>query len=262
VRVRLGAIDAAELDARMRSAPAAQPARTESLLDELWQAGCQAEALPAPLRYAAREPDVVCTLPGRTPARVVVVAHLDGKAQPQDVPRHWRGAALLPSLYRALSAAPREHSFELVAFGKSPRRSHRDYLERLGAPRNQDVRAIVDLQDLDPALVWFFSSDPALGRDLVAANLALGRPLESLRAFSGTRAEARAPTPTIVIAAAPPERARDPFPVVSEPAPPASGSYQESARLVALFLGYVDETLRLRAEPGAAPTVPAAPDSP
>src|SRR5262245_27946462 len=82
VRVRIGEIDAPELDARMRTAPGAQPARTEALVDELWRAGCQAEAVAAPPPYQEHEPDVVCSLPGGTQGRIVVLAHLDGEAQP------------------------------------------------------------------------------------------------------------------------------------------------------------------------------------
>ena len=119
------------------------------------------------------------------------------------------------------------------------------------------MRAIVDLQAVDPAAIWFSSSDAGMRRDFIAASLAAGRPLETLRSFLPTAGEKRSGVATFTVAAAPPGHGeRHP---ASAEAPPRSAAItpHATARFVAVFLAYVDETLRLRAEPP--PTLPAAP---
>jgi hypothetical protein len=258
VAVRIGQIDPVALDAAVKSAPRAVPVRTEQIVDALWQAGCLGAAMETPLPSASGSPDVVCELPGRTQHRIVVVAHLDGEEREHDVPWHWSGVALLPFLYRALAVEPREHTFVFAAFGKSPPRSTRDYLARLGSPHGEGVRAIVDLQDVEPGALWFSSSDAGLRRDMVAASLSVGRPFESLRSFAPAHDEGRAGVSMFAIAAAPPSRGKGRPPAVEAgPRSEATGLHA-SSRLVAIFLAYVDETLRLRAEQ-AAPADPADP---
>jgi len=252
-RVRVGQIDRAALEAVIKSAPPGQRERTDYLVDLLWQAGCLAVEMPRP--DEARTPDVVCSLPGRTKQRILVVAHLDREVEESGVPRHWSGIALLPFLYRALGVEEREHSFEFVAYGKGHRRRDRNKPARLGSRPGEGVRAIVEIQDLDPATIGFSSTDPGLGQDLVAASAAVGRPLDSLRTFTHRRfRSARARVPMIVIVAPPRSDARDETPAVSASRAAGPEGYHSAARLVAVYLGYLDETLRLRAR-GPAPEI-------
>jgi hypothetical protein len=242
LRVRVGRIDAAALQAALHGAPPELAERTEFLAGLFLQAGC----LPSELaqRYPADSPDLACALPGRIPERIVVVAQLDGEPDASGVPRHWRGSALLPFLYLALGAEPREHSFEFVAFGKEPRQRLRDYLMQLAA-RREGVRALVELLEPDPAAIWFSVSGAGLGRDLVAASLAVGLPLDSLQAVRHPGAGPRADIPTIAISG-PPEDAREPAVAASPAAEPAS--HLPVARLLAVYLAYLDASLRLRAD--------------
>jgi hypothetical protein len=110
------------------------------------------------------------------------------------------------------------------------------------------VRAIIEIQDLDPATIGFSSTDPGLGRDFVAASLAVGRPRDSLRAFRHRLlGQARLRVPMLVILS-PSNAAREETPAVSAAAAGArAAAYQSAARLVAVYLGYLDETLHLRA---------------
>ena len=260
VKVRIGQIDPVALESAEKHAPPALSARTEQLVDALWEAGCLGSDVETPLpRVASDNPDIVCSLQGRTPQRILVLAHLDGDAREKGVPEHWSGVALLPFLYKALSVEPREHTFVFVAFGKSPPRTTRAYLDRLGTPAENPVRAIVDLQDVDPRAIWFSSSDAGLRRDFVAASLAVGRPLESLRSFLPTADEGHG-VATLTIAAEPPGgiRAHKKGAALEAPAQTEATSLPATARFTAVFLAYADETLRLRAEPPA--SVPASPD--
>src|SRR5215470_17315776 len=82
VKVRIGQIDPVALESAEKSAPPAVSARTEQLVDALWDAGCLGSDVETPLpRVASENPDIVCSLPGRTPHRILVLAHLDGDAR-------------------------------------------------------------------------------------------------------------------------------------------------------------------------------------
>ncbi len=252
VRVRIGVLDAALLDSTRRGAPGPLPERTEQIVDLFWQAGCLGENLEVTLQDSKRSPDVICSLPGRTRHTIVVAGHLDGEADESGAPESWAGLALLPSLYRALNVELREHSFLFVAFGESaPRRGFRSYLARLDEAQREDVRVLVDLQDVAPATLWSSSADPNLRRDLVAVTRALGRPLESLRFFVPRRAEPSRSVkiPTITLGGTQETQALEEPPAVPAPGQAGPETYHSTARVIALYLGYLDETLRLRSAP-------------
>jgi hypothetical protein len=243
-RVRVGPIDAAALESAATGAPPLVRERSEFLVDLLWEAGCLANEIVQP--RGTRIPDVVCSLPGRTPHRIVVLAHLDGEVDASGAPRHWRGTALLPFLYQALGVEEREHSFEFAAFGKSPRRRFRDYRARLGSASGVEVRAIVEILSLGPETIGFWSSDAGLTQDFLAASQAVGRPLDSLRPLANRRVRPRT-IPTIAIVSP----RGDALPAVGAQRAVGTDTYHSTARLIAFYLGYLDETLRLRAEASA-----------
>jgi hypothetical protein len=256
-RVRVGSIDAAALESAGSGAPRAVHERSEYLVDLFWQVGCLANQRMR--SRGSRRADVVCLLPGRTPHRIVVLAHLDGAADRSGVPRYWRGTALLPFLYQALGVEEREHSFEFVAFGKSPSPSVRDYRARLASEDDAEVRAVVEILKLGPQTIGYWSTDAGLIQDFLATNLAVGRSLDSVRSLTHPRFR-RPRIPTIRFI----EASGAGLPAVA--APPAGGSQADHspARLLAVYLAYLDETLRLRAEgtaPIAAPEAPVGPTS-
>jgi hypothetical protein len=240
-RVRVGSIDAAALENAVTGAPPGLLDRSEYLVDLLWEAGCPASEMLRP--SGTRVPDVVCALPGRTSHRIVVLAHLDGKVDASGVPRYWRGSALLPFLYRALGAEEREHSFEFAVFGRGPDRRARDYRAWLDQARGGDVRALVEILSLGPETIGFWSSDTGLGQDFLAAAQAVGRPLDSLRQVTRHRLRPRG-IPMIAIVSL----GDDELPEVGAPRAAETATYHSTARMVAVYLGYLDETLRLRAE--------------
>jgi len=254
LRVRIGPIDPVALETAAKDPPRKLRDRTDYLVDLLWEAGCAAVELP---REGSHDPDVACSLPGRTPDRIVVLAYLDRGVDESGTPRHWRGAALLPFLYRALGVEKRQHSFEFAAFRQSQRRSPGDYWSRQRPRRTaEDVRAVVEILDLDPIALAFSSTDDGLSQDLVSAGLAVGRPLDSLRRMKGSRTwQPLAGVPTIAIASPPGGGGSEELPAVAASRDPATTGHHSAARLIAVYLGYLDETLRVRAE--AAPSAAA-----
>jgi hypothetical protein len=243
-RVRIGSIDAAALESVTEGAPPVLRERSEYLVDVLWEAGCPASEVVRP--SGTKVPDVICRLPGRTPNRIVVLAQLDGKIDASGVPRHWRGSALLPFLYQALGVEEREHSFEFAAFGKGPSRRARDYRAWLDSTSGGEVRAFIEIVSLGPHLLGFSSTDAGLSQDLLAVGRALGRPPDSLRPLARPRFR-RHSTPTIAFVSP----GGDALPAVGAGRSGGTDTYQPNARLIALYLGYLDETLRLRAKAAA-----------
>jgi hypothetical protein len=252
LRVRIGPIDPVALDAAANDPPRELRERTDYLVDLLWQVGCAAVEMPR--RDESRTSDVVCSLPGRTPDRIVVRAHLDREVDESGLPRHWRGVALLPFLYRALGVEERQHSFEFAAFGHGPPPRFGDYRRSPREPRAEDVRAVVEILDLDPIALAFASTDAGLSQDFVSAGLAVGLPPGSLLRMTGLRAgHRRAGAPTIAIASPPGRGGRGELPAVAASRDREPASYHAAARVIAVYLGYVDETLsqRARAAPPA-----------
>lgn len=88
--------------------PKRDAGKREALAGQLGEAGCELEEQGA---SKLREPNLVCRVPGKRRATIVVGSSpgFDG----------WPAAALLPALARAVAAAPREHSYEFAAFARS-----------------------------------------------------------------------------------------------------------------------------------------------
>ena len=249
VRVRIGAIGPATIDTASK-ADASRGARIEQLVDLFWQGGCVGGDLSRPRVENSRYPDVVCRLPGRTPDTVVVAAYVDPRT---DRGEDWTGPALLPYLYGALSVEKREHSFAFVAFARRSRSGVREDAKRLEETRRDQVRAIVDLQQLrgGSSTILFASSDPSLRHDLSAMGLARDQLGESLRLFALPDAKGsslrRSRIPMLSMASP------DPAEALGEAAASGDGaddreSFRSAARTLAVFLGYLDGALGLRDE--------------
>ena len=252
LRVRIGPIDPVALAAAANEPPRGLRERTDYLVDLLWEAGCPAVEMPQIDESRSRRSDVVCSLPGRSPDRILVLAHLDRAVDESGMPRHWRGVALLPFLYRALGVEEREHSFEFAALAsRPPPRRFGEYVRRRREPLGEDIRAVVEIVDLDPSVLAFASADAGLSQDFVSTGLAAGFPLDSVLRVTGSRAGRRGSVPTIAIVHPPETGGREELPPVAASRGGEPASYHSAARVVAVYLGYLDGTLSLRA--GAAP---------
>jgi len=150
-----------------------------------------------------------------------------------------------------LSVEKREHSFAFVAFARRSRSGVREDAKRLAETRRDEVRAIVDLQQLrsGSSTILFASSDPSLRHDLSAMGLARDQLGESLRLFALPDSSLRRGRIPMLSMASP-----DPAEAAGEAA--ASGdvaddreSFRSAARTLAVFLGYLDGALRLRDAP-------------
>jgi hypothetical protein len=229
----------------------------------------------------AKLPNLVCTLHGRTPARIVVGASYDRPRGGRGIVDDWSGAAMLPSLFTAMLAERRHHTFEFVAFydavgwreptaRKTWNLGSEFYVDQLDAGERARMRAMVGLValGLGPLSAWAAHADPALWLDFAAATRAVGLPLRDV-SFKETRPgyEFGIPSdaepfrtwglPSITLHS----YDQDTLVVLRDPTHDKSLSridpdrYAESFRLISVYLAYLDQSLAARAA-APAPATP------
>ncbi len=141
------------------------------------QAGCPVTEQPVNKKFA----NVICTLPGQGDSTIIVGGHYDFPDEGQGIVDDWSGTALLPSLYEALKAEPRKHSYEFVAFAAEEQGliGSEYFVRKMTAERREKVRGFVNLECLGLASpkVWVSRSTPALVNGLGAVADAIHVPL-------------------------------------------------------------------------------------
>jgi hypothetical protein len=148
------------------------------------ESGCLAANLseqPVPHR---KQPNVICVLPGTTPKVIVVGAHFDHVPRGDGVVDNWSGAALLPSLFKAVAGSARKHTYIFVAFtGEEDGLLGSSYFVK-HLPKDQlaMVEAMINLDTLGlgPTKVWVSQSDPRLVNGMVQMARMLNLPLAGM----------------------------------------------------------------------------------
>src|SRR5215472_14321975 len=134
-------------------------------------AGCpQLSEQPVP---HLREPNLICTLPGESGSRILMVtAHFDYVPPGDGVVDDWSGASLLPSLFQALKHERTKHTLRFVAFAGETRGlvGSKFYADRLTPDEQKRIAVVVDLEALGLGApeVWAGHSDVRLVNALTA----------------------------------------------------------------------------------------------
>jgi hypothetical protein len=256
IGVRVGTIDATRLEATLNEVPERNEERIERVAELFQQAGCGGEMLRVAMPGLTRYPNVICTLPGESRKTILVGAHVDRPPEGKGIVDNWTAASLLPHLYRALAVQRRHHSFLFVGFGQVAlkQQSSKGFLRRLGEEKRERIRAMVNIKGLGlgPTAIWGTQADRNLRQDLFAVAKALGLPLESVRFYKNINVDSKSfiahGIPAITIHSFSPSNAQ----VLSQPGKDREvsqvdlGAYYDSARLLAAYLAYLDDTLDLR----------------
>jgi Zn-dependent M28 family amino/carboxypeptidase len=259
VAVRVGTVDRAALEAALEAVPLGIRARAEQLEVLFQQAGCGAHT-HREMPGGTPEANVWCELPGRSDATLVVGANLDRANDGIGAVDNWSGIALLPSLYQAIAVEPREHSYVFAGFAhaKLHQRGSRQFLRRMGPEERAKIVGMVDLKGLGigTTAIWTTQADRNLRQDLFAVTKALGLPLRETRFFSNVSVDSQSfrfyGIPTLTVHSFDRRSAR----VLAQPVLDRSpdridrDAYYETARTLAVYLAYLDDTLRIRAERG------------
>jgi hypothetical protein len=257
VAVRAGQIERLPLFESLAPAPESNAKRVDRLYTLFEQAGCS-EGLVKELPGGSPTPNVLCVLQGRTPWTIVVGAHVDKAPDGSGAADNWGSIALLPTLYRSLRTEPREHTFVFAGFGHAQLRQKgsRGFLRRMGPEQREQILAMVNLKGLGLSSTAFWSgqSDRNLRQDLFAVAKALDLPLREVRFFQNVTTDSRSfrmwGIPAITIHSFDSKNAR----ILAQPhydGGPVNidvDAYYDSARMLAFYLAYLDDTMRIRRE--------------
>ena len=165
--LKVHAVTSAVLRQRLRDVPANNPERAERLYETFREAGCQEPNLSKQRVRGTKVPNVICTLPGRSDEVIVVGAHLDATKGSPGALGNWSGAALLSSLYQALSMSPlRNHTYVFVAFTGEELglKGSRGFVKQLSKEQRGKIQAMVNLECIgaSPTKIWLSRSNKLL----------------------------------------------------------------------------------------------------
>jgi Zn-dependent M28 family amino/carboxypeptidase len=169
---------------RLHSCPRKDMDREQQLQTYFTQAGCGGAALTLDQPKHSSFGNVVCTLPGTSEQEIVVGAHFDHAEMGIGAVDNWSGASLLPSLYQAVAAGPRKHTFVFIGFYGEERGlvGSKQYVREAGAAKLAHVDAMVNMDTLGlgPTNVWTSHADPNLAKLAFALASAVKLPLSSV----------------------------------------------------------------------------------
>jgi putative aminopeptidase FrvX len=179
--ILLRSLDRPVVERRLDSLPGVKESRFEQVRRLFEEAGCAGDRLQEAPVKRIKTPNLVCTLPGSSPVKVIVGAHFDKVNVGSGAVDNWTGVSLLPSLYHALGVHPRALTFAFVAFTEEETGSH-------GArafAKQQDpsqVRAMVNIDSLglSPTKIWVRRADKQLVRQALLVANALHLPVSGM----------------------------------------------------------------------------------
>lgn len=169
--LRLRTIPNEVIQARLGKFAGKNEQRRETLKNMFQEAGCKDRYLSDQPVTGSKLPNLICILPGSSGETIIVGAHFDRVDIGDGVVDNWSGAALLPSLYEALSAESRTHTFVFIAFTDEERGlvGSRFYAKRLTKEEVAKTEAMVNMDTLGlgPTKVWASAADKNLLRALI-----------------------------------------------------------------------------------------------
>jgi hypothetical protein len=137
--------------------------REMALVKLFKEAGCADPNLSEQAVPKRKQPNVICVLPGNTPAVIVIGAHFDHIDEGRGVIDNWSGASLLPSLFQSLSTSQRKHTFVFVGFTgeEAGEIGSTFYVKQLSKDQLSRIQLMVNLDSLGlgPTKVWISRSD-------------------------------------------------------------------------------------------------------
>ncbi|HTA26060.1 MAG TPA: M28 family peptidase [Terriglobales bacterium] len=157
----------------------------EATLKQMFaDAGCDGQHLSEQAVREARQPNVICVLPGSSDKVIIVGAHFDHVSAGDGVVDNWSGASLLPSLYEAVKVEPRTHTYIFIGFTdeeKGEVGSH-FYAGQMTKEQVAATDAMVNMDTLGLAAteIWVSHSDKRLSSALIYIAKQLGLPVKGV----------------------------------------------------------------------------------
>jgi len=163
-----------------RREPVPAVAERQARMEELFRlAGCQGDAMTEQKIPSLPEANVICRLPGKSHEIIVIGANYG-----QAVLDNWNAAALLPSIYQALTHRKRRHTFLFVAFADENRSlgGSEFFINHMDQAELSHTEAMVNLDSLgfSPTKVSTQHSDADLVKSLIVTVYLLKRSISQV----------------------------------------------------------------------------------
>ena len=253
--IRFRLVDRSIVLDRLHSCPRKDLQREQQLQEYFTEAGCSGSAMTLDQPKHSKFGNVVCTLQGNSSEEIVVGAHFDHVEAGAGAVDNWSGASLLPSLYQALAAEPRKHTFVFVSFYGEEQGmvGSQQYVRDLGKEGVARIDAMVNMDTLGlgPTEIWVSHADPSLARDAYAIAASMKLPLSNMNAErvgstdSETFREKRVPSITFHALTQPTlhilHTRDDQLSQIKE------NDYYESYHFLCAYLSYLDQVVPNRA---------------
>jgi Zn-dependent M28 family amino/carboxypeptidase len=228
----------------------AQDAEREAELKAMFnEAGCNRDQIQEQMVRSGDPPNVVCTLPGKTNALIIVAAHSDHVEKGTGAVDDWSGASLLPSLYQTLKQTQRKHTFQFVGFTDEEKGlvGSNFYVRRLSEDERASIKAVVNLECLGVSYtkVWAHMANPELLDDLVKLTESMHVRLQKVNVESigndDTQAFRDKDIPVITIHSITQQNAHILHTAQDNLEAIDLGDFFETYRVVAAYLSYIDD---------------------
>jgi putative aminopeptidase FrvX len=179
----------------------------ENTLKKMFEVGGCPQLSEQPVPHL-KEPNLICTLPGESDSRILMItAHFDYVRPGDGVVDDWSGASLLPSLFEALNHEKTKHTVTFVAFAGETRGmiGSKFYASGLTPEEQKRIAAVVNLEALGLGApeVWAGRSDVRLTNALTGIATAMKMTVMQVSrlGFGGSDAEPfrRTNIPTITL---------------------------------------------------------------
>ncbi|MFB3776690.1 MAG: M28 family metallopeptidase [Bryobacteraceae bacterium] len=196
----------------------------------------------------APTPNIVCTLPGKEPATVVIGAHYGKPAKGDGVIRNWSGAALLPSLLESLNKSSRRLTFVFVGFSDQQKglRGSKAYAKDA---KKDTVKAMVNIESLGlgPTKIWLDQADKNLVSGMARVATSLKVPISGMNLDEATEVDSQPfkdkNIPTIHVHSISAADVAIPGSEKDTAAALQMDEYGNTYRLLAVYLAFLDNTL-------------------
>lgn len=163
--VRYNPVSRQVIEARLRKYGDDNKDREATLKQLFADAGCGDHTSEQPVK-GSKLPNVICVFPGSSDKAIIVGAHFDRVSEGDGVVDNWSGASLLPSLYEAVKAERRKHSYIFIGFTDEEKGEvgSRFYVRQMTKEQVATTDAMVNMDTLGlaPPEVWGSHSDETL----------------------------------------------------------------------------------------------------
>lgn len=169
--IRFQLVPREDVEARLGRYAGNNKQRETTLKQMFIEAGCDGQHVSEQPVQGSKQPNVICVLPGSSDKVIIVGAHFDRVSEGNGVVDNWSGASLLPSLYEAIKAEPRKHTYIFIGFTDEEEGEvgSRFYVRHMAQEQVSATDAMVNMDTLglSPTKIWASHSDKRLIQEIL-----------------------------------------------------------------------------------------------